>query len=289
MHRTLAKRTLLALLGCSLVLAVGCRQQEPPEAYAARVGDAFLMPEDVNAALGSLPLRLDSAEARRQFIDQWVTNELLFQEALRLDLRTRQDVQRRLEESERSVLIDALVSELFEEEMETPLQPQIRAYFERHKEQLRLREPYVRVRYLYTTAPDSARRARRLLQQATSSATADSVWAHLVPRFAQDADLSFTLSSNYFPESRLFMEQPALHERLARLRPDQVTPVIETDGLAHLLQLVNRVPAGAIPELAWIEDQVRRQLTIDARKQMYERQVQRLRTEALSRDGLVIR
>jgi hypothetical protein len=68
-----------------------------------------------------------------------------------------------------------------------------------------------------------------------------------------------------------------------------VTPVIETDGLAHLLQLVDRVPAGAIPELAWIEDQVRRQLTIDARKQMYERQVQRLRTEALSRDALVIR
>ena len=46
---------------------------------------------------------------------------------------------------------------------------------------------------------------------------------------------------------------------------------------------------GSIPELTWIEEQVRRQLTIDARKQMYERQVQRLRTEALSRDALVIR
>ncbi len=289
MRGILAKRTLLAALGCSLALATGCQRQTPPEGYVARVGDVYLMQDEINAALDNLPPRLDSTEARRQFIDQWVTNELLYQEALRLSLRTREGVQRRLEESERSVLIDALVSQLFEEEMEAPFPPEIRVYFERHKEQLRLREPFARVRYLFTTEADSARLARRLLQQATSAANADSLWAQLVSRFAEDPELSLTLSGNYFPESRLFMEQPVLREHLAQLRPGQLAPLIETNGHAHLLQLDDQVPAGTIPKLAWIEDQVRRQLTIDARKQMYERQVQRLRTEALSRDALVIR
>ena len=288
MRGNLARRTALAALGCALALAAGCQRQTPPEGYVARVGDVYLMQDELNAALENLPARLDSAEARRQFIDQWVTNELLYQEALRLNLRNRDDVQRRLEESERAVLIDALVAQLFEEETEDPFPPEIRAYFERHKEQLRLREPYARVRHLFTTDADSARLARRLLQQATASATTDSVWLLLVARFAEDAEVSLTLSGNYFPESRLFMEQPELRERLAQLRPGQLAPVIETNGHQHLIQLDDRVPAGTIPELAWIEDQVRRQLTIDARKQMYERQVQRLRTEALSRDALVI-
>ncbi len=287
MHRTLAKRPLLTLMVCSLALAAGCQRQTPSQGYVARLGDAYLMQDEVHAALDNLPPRLDSAEARRQFIDQWVTNELLFQEALRLNLRTQQDVQRRLEESERSVLIDALVSQLFEQEMGAPLPPEIRAYFERHKEQLRLREPFAHVRYLFSAEADSARLAHRLLQEAT--AAADSLWPQLVTRFAEDAELSLTLSGNYFPESRLFIEQPVLRQHLAQLRPGQLAPLIEANGHTHLLQLEDRVPAGSIPELAWIEDQVQRQLTIDARKQMYERQVQRLRTEALSRDVLVIR
>ena len=285
MHRTLAKRPLLTLMVCSLARAAGCQRQTPSQGYVARLGDAYLMQDEVHAALDNLPPRLDSTEARRQFIDQWVTNELLFQEALRLNLRTQQDVQRRLEESERSVLIDALISQLFEQEMEAPIPPEIRAYFERHKEQLRLREPFAHVRYLFSAEADSARLAHRLLQEAT----ADSLWPQLVTRFAQDAALSLTLSGNYFPESRLFIEQPVLRQHLAQLRPGQLAPLIEANGHTHLLQLKDRVPAGSIPELAWIEDQVQRQLTIDARKQMYERQVQRLRTEALSRDVLVIR
>ena len=282
-----AHRWGIALLLSTLVLTSGCGQQTSPETYVAQVGDAYLMQEEVNAALENLPSRLDSAEARRQFIDQWVTNELLFQEALRRNLRAQDAVQRRLAESERAVLIDALVSELFEETSEALSPTEIRAYFELHKEQLRLHEPFVRVRYLYTANADSARRARTLLQQ-TPSANADSAWALLSARFSEDAALSQSLASNYFPESRLFMEQTMLRERLAQMRPGEIAPLIEDDEQRHLLQLADRVPAGTLPELPWIEEQVRRQLTIDTRKQMYERQVQRLRTEALSREVLVI-
>lgn len=276
----------LVVLGICLALGAGCRSEAPPDAFVARVGDAYLTQEAVSAALENLAPGLDSIEARRQIIDQWVTNELLFQEAVRRNLRAREPVQRRLAESERSVLIDALISQLFEEAVEPPNNNEVLVYFERHREQLRLREPFVRVRYLYTVNPDSARQARTLLRQATTAP--DSVWAVLVERFAQDTTLSRSLAANYVPESRLFIEQPTLHDRLERLSAGQVAPLIEDDGKTHLVQLADRVPAGTLPELSWIEDEVRRQLTIDARKQMYERQVQRLRTEALSRETLVI-
>lgn len=279
---------LLVALCLGICLLAGCQQQATPDAFVARVGEAYLTDEEISAALDHLASQLDTTEARRQFIDQWVTNELLYQEALRRNMRDQPGVQRRLAESERAVLIDALVSQLFLEEEASGTPAEIRAYYERNKEQLRLREPFVRVRYLYSAVPDSAQRARQLLQEATSRAVADSVWLLLVDRFAEDAELSHTLGSNYFPESRLFMEQPRLHERMQQLQPGQIAPLIEINGQTHLLQLAARVPAGSLPELAWVEDQVRRQLTIDRRKQMYERQVQRLRTEAASRDAIEI-
>ncbi len=277
---------LWAVLG--VFLAVGCAQPASPDAFVARVDNAYLTEEEVSAALANLPQGLDSVETRRQFINQWVTNELLFQEALRSNLRSQEDVQRRLAESERAVLIDALVSQLFEQSSASTSQAEMTAYFELNKEQLRLREPFVRVRYLYTTDADSARLARRLLLQ-SSTATADSVWSALTQRFAQDPRVSQSLAANYIPESRLFMEQPVLRERLGQLNARQTAPLFESNGYTHLLQLTDRVAAGSLPELSWIEDQVRRQLTLDTRKQMYERQVQRLRTEALSREVLVVK
>ncbi|MFQ5569029.1 MAG: peptidyl-prolyl cis-trans isomerase [Rhodothermales bacterium] len=268
---------------------LGCQTRDDSDDYVARVGEAYLTQEALKAALAALPARQDSAEARRQFVDQWVTNELLYQEATRRNLRTREAIQRRLEESERSVLIDAVITQLFEEEVETLSSAEVLTYYDRNKERLRTREPFLRVLYLSSAEADSVRYARRLLQQGVDTADIDSLWPRLVERFAGDKEGSLTLSGNYFPESQLFMRQPALRQAALQLNVGQTSPLIELEEQTHLIHLADQVPVGTIPELAWIEDHVRRRLTIDARKQMFERQVQRLRTEALSRDALVIR
>ncbi len=277
-----------SVLACCLVLLPACRMQPEPVAFVARAGDAYLMEEDLEAALASLPVLLDSVEVRKQVIDQWVSRELLYQEALRRDLRSQEVVKDRLLEGERAVLIDALISLLYEESTEIPRMDEVQAYFDLHKEHMRLREPFVRVRYLYSATPDSAQRAHTWLRQ-TPQAQADSVFLLLANRFSEDAAVSNSLSRNYVPESHLFAGQPELREQLLRLRPGQIAPLVATDSHIHLLQLADRVPAGELPELPWVEEQVRRQLTMDTRKQVYERQVQRLRMEALSREVLVIK
>lgn len=270
-----------------LLLAIGCRQPPAPEDYVARVGDTYLTPSELEDALESLPLRQDSAQVQRQIIEQWVTNELLYQEAVRENLRDDPEVRRRLEANERSVLIDALVSQLYG--TEDPTQDDLQAYYDRYRERLRLREPYVRIRHLAVASADSAALARQLLDEATRRDSADARWPALSARFATGAQEARTLANTYIPESRLFPGQPALRQALNTLRPGQIAPVVAADSVYFVLQLADRVPAGSIPELAWIEEEVRRQLLIDARKQMYARHVQRLRNEAQARNALVIR
>ena len=76
---------------------------------------------------------------------------------------------------------------------------------------------------------------------------------------------------------------------VTQLDLNQISPVIDDGGLFHFVQVAERRDAGAIPELSWIEEELKQRLTIESRKQMLARQVQRLRTEALAREDLEIK
>ena len=287
--RNLLRPLLWTVSAALLVLGgAGCGQAEAPPEYVARVGEQYLTRADVDALLSPLPAGQDTTEVRERLVQQWVTQALLYREAARRGLGDDPDVQRRLRENERSVLVSALLDELYREEA-APVSPAaMQTYFQQHREQLRLREPFVRVRHLATASEAEATSARRQMRDAPP-ASADSLWQALARDVARDPQAAVALSSTYHPEARLFTTQPALAQALGGLRPGDVAPVLAADGLFHVLQLVDRVPAGTVPELGWVEAELRERLAIEARKQMVERQVQRLRNEAMAREDLEIR
>jgi hypothetical protein len=253
-----------------------------------------LQQSDLNASLQDLA-GLDTAEARRQIIEQWVTRTLLLQEALAMNLEDTPAVRKRLEEQERAVLVTALTSRIYDAAEVAPTREEIEAYFERHRDRLRLREPYVRVRYLVTRRAETAERIREQMQEQTAapgadtSRAADALWQQVAREHALDPERAQRLSQQYVPVSRLFIRNATLRATLSRLRAGDLAPVVSTDSLHHVLHLVERIPEGSAPELAWVEPEIRRRLVVRARKQMYAREVQRLRNEAKARNALEIR
>lgn len=268
---------------------LGCQPQAAPEQFVARLGDQYLTEEEVAQQLIALPPLQDSTHARQQIVDRWITDQLLLREAHDRGMRDDPEVQRLMADNERSVLISALINKLYEEHTEDLTRAEIQAYFEQHKEQLRLREPFARVRYLATRTATAAQQVQRQLQDAASEAAADSLWSLLVEQHALTPDISLLLSGNLFPQSHLLTNTPALHEALKQLQRGQSVVITEHANLHHLIWLAERVPEGTLPRLSWILDELRPALVIEARKQMYARQVQRLRSEALSREELEIR
>lgn len=279
----------LLLLGLVLLSSIGCQKKPPPPNVVVRVGQAYLTRDELTCALQLLPIQMDSTEASQQVIEQWITNQLLYQEALRRGLRNDPEVQRLLGENERSVLISALLEQLYQEEAsaESQLNPdEVQAYYERYKEQFRLREPYLRVHYLHTTRAQEAQTVHQVLRE--TKTVSDSLWEALVDRYAENPEEARLLASRYVPVTRLFtaVVLTPLREALQRLRNGELAPLIEIDGHYHVLQLVDRLPAGTIPELRWIYNEVAQQVRIQARKQIYARLVQRLRNEARVRGDL---
>lgn len=266
---------------CILSLAVaGCGDPEPTVPYVARVGEALLTQEDVSRLLENRSPLLDSTDAVSQIVEQWVTNQLLFQEARDRGLRSDPEVQRLLADNERSVMVDALVSRMLDEEMgDGPDEAAIQTYYEQHRDQLALREPFVRVVHLVFEDADSADAARRLLL--SSNAPDPNTLSGL-------ADRQLDLES-FYPQRQLFAAIPGLGEAVSALRVGQVTPVLEHDGAFHVVQLTDRLEEGTVPALDMIRDEISHRVTIQMRKQLYARQVQRLRTRAMAREELVIR
>ncbi len=280
-------RILLSLL--AVLFVAGCGRSDPPQDFVARLGDRVLTQDELSNQLRSLSFTEDSLEARQQIIEQWLTNELLYREARRRGLRNNRDVQRLLADNERSVLVSTLISRMYDEMDEDVDDGELLAYYERSRERLQLREPFVQVRYLSTMSGDDAAEVRHRLSSPPAGETIESVWSAAVRDVASDPSMSRVLSETFTAESRLFVSRPEIRSRLLQLNDGQVAPIIETDSLFHVLQLVQRVPAGSIPQFEWIRDELQHRLRIEARKQMYARQVQRLRTEAMAREDLEIR
>jgi ADP-ribose pyrophosphatase YjhB (NUDIX family) len=267
----------VALLVCVLVGASlsGCQSDTPPSSYVARVGSDYLTEADLDRMLAGMGPVRDSTEARQQAIDQWVTRTLLYQEAKRLNLGSNDEVQQRLRRQRRSVLASALRTRFEEEADVRPTPEEVRTYFERYKEQLRLREPHVRVQYLAASDRTTAQTVRRELR--TPPAPPDTTWARLVAEYATDTTRARQLSRRFFPRSQFNQQVPALADRLDALQEGETTSIVEANGRYHVLRLDRRLPEGTPPELDWIEPKIRRRLRIRGRKQIHATEVQRLR------------
>jgi hypothetical protein len=279
-----------ALLVAIVFSMAACGGKPDPEDFVVRVGDQVLSQSELSALLSTLSPGQDSLEARTQIIEQWVTNELLALEAVRRGLREDSEVQRLLRENERSVLINRLFEVMTEEDDQPYTNADVQAYYDRHREQLRLREPFVRLFYLQVAAADSASEAARQLQLLSRiPERLDNAFPALVERFSVEPEVSRDLADSFFPESRLMAFLPEIQSVIRKTPAGQSSGVIETDDLFHVVLVRERIPQGAVPELAWVEDEIRLRLEIQGRKQMHARQVQRLRNEALARETLVIR
>jgi len=271
----------VALVGAlALMVGTGCKTAPEPDTYVARVGDATLTQEEVNALIKDRSAFLDSVDAVSQIVEQWVTNELLFQEALSRGLRGDPDVRRLLADNERSVLIDALVTRFLDAEMRGgPDESAIQTYYEQHREKLALREPFVRVRHLIYDDPDSAEAARAALQISPLTSILPA-GGRLVSSISDDV---------FYPERQMFAATPGLGDIISNLAVEEVHQVIVVDSTFHVVQLMDRLESGAVPSIDMVRREIADRVAIDMRKQLYARQVERLRTRALAREELVVR
>ena len=279
-----------------MLTLAACQAEAPPAddtadaAVAARVGDAVLSEADVAAALAALPPGADSAEARRALVEPFVRRALLAGAARAQGLTDVPDVRRRLEDAEQAVLEQAALGRLLTGT--EPSTADVEAFYAAHVADFTLAAPAVRVRHLRVTGVGAAARAvqaAEALGRVAASAQPDSTFALAAREFSSDPAGAVALASQFVPEARLAEVDPVLAAAVAGLQPGAPPVAAPSGRTVHVVQLAERLGAGAVLPLAAVRGQIAERLGVALRTEAAARLVERLRAEAMSAGTLRVR
>ncbi len=261
-------------IGCGvaavLVLLQACSKQPSQKPFVARVDQEVLTEENLDDSLDSLRR---TPRQRREYISEWVDNELLYQEARRRGLENNEQLRHQIEAATRKLVIGELLDrELYHEENVSD--DEIVALYNGGGEALRLREDVVNASYALFSDRDAANSFRGRLVRGTP-------WNITVEEVQTDSLLKSHLlriaTRQYCTQSNLY---PTELWRLARnLGKDEVSFAVKTDAGYYIIVAHSVKKQGELPDLDYIHDELRNRILIERRRMTYEKLLSELRSK----------
>ena len=207
------------------------------------------------------------------FVNEWVVEELLYQEAQRRGLTESNEIRRQLESARRHLAIEALL----DEEVYTPdkagvTDEEVSSYFKTHPSLFTLHEDVACLSYAQFRGRDAANQFRALLLHGTS-------WDEAIPEIRKDsataAELRAVAYNQYFTQGRLYPDE--LWKMARNLSKDEVSFVIKTSAGYYVVMLRGFRHTGDTPDFDYVRDEVRDRILIERRRALYEKLVADLR------------
>lgn len=238
-------RALICLAAGLLLFAAGCPDSAPEGKVVAVVGEDRLTKEDLQALApeGFTMTR----ENLPQVLDKWVSNSLMYQEALRRGLKDDPKAQVYLERLERDYLVNELLRRLTEEVSVS--QTEMLEYFNANRDGFADEVKIMRI-----VLPDSM-----MAVQTLAEIRAGADFKRLARERSQDRLLPSGEESGFLP--RGFGDprgggDPGLEEAIFALKKGEVTGVVSTQEGFQLVKLVDRRKVKADPSFAEVQGYV---------------------------------
>lgn len=258
-------------LGWILALLVAsCGTPPERDSVVAQVGDAVLTEADLAAQVSS-GLEGPQAEVERErFVENWLREELLYQEALAQELDQKAVIQGLLEETRRSLLVASLLdAEFNDRDVQIP-ETAVQQYYDQHRDEFLLLQPEVRARHiLVATLRDANARRQNLLQGES--------FEDVALEYSRDQD-SRTDGGDlgYFSEE----DDPILWKECQQLSLNRISKPRRTESGYHLIQVLDRKEAGAPRELAEVRAQIVETLVHQEHRSRLDELIERLKSGA---------
>jgi hypothetical protein len=235
------------------------------------VDQAYLTEEELAAGQDSVR---DTYQEAREYINDWITTELLYQEAVRRGLATSDELRRQLEATKKQLAIAALLDQELYDDSSVVSENEMRAFYETESEKFHLREGVVNISFALFTQRDAANAFRSRILRGTS-------WDNSVLEFQKDSTLRplfpQVATRQYFTEANLYPEE--LWKVSRTLAKDKVSYVIKTDVGYYVLMVHGLQRQGEIPDLQYIKNEIRDRILMEARRQKYEQFLADLRAK----------
>lgn len=258
------------------LLLVSCtRKSDNAEPILARVGSATLTYSEARSSIPDFLFEEDSIAAYISFREEWIENQIVLQDAYRLRIHRKPEIQDRLDKV-REDFLTQITQEYFLAEMEEEIQvtdEEARAYYQEHKDSFVLEERYVRYRHMITTSLEDAQKARNDLLRGIE-------WNDVAEAFSINPELAIRESERFWPESIAADEVAVLNRYLKVIGLSEITVIERVGDQYHFVQLLEERAQGDHPDLEWLIDQIKEWLILEKRRRAYNTYVKNLYLQA---------
>ncbi len=274
------RNSLLGFLigGClAAILLAACSGERGQKPFIARVGTSELMEED---------LVRDSAAGRtiptQEAVNEWIINELLYQEAARRGLTTTDEYRRQVDGAKRRLAIAALLDQELYAPADTALvnEAAITQAFAATGNEYTLHEDVVLASYALFADREIANSFRTALLRGTS-------WNEALQQIQTDEKAAPLLlqaaTRQYFTQQTLYPQE--LWKLTRSLGKDEVSFVLKVNEGFYVVKVYGIKRQGDVPDLDYVRNDVRQRLLLDERRTRYDRLVAELR----ARHGVEVR
>ena len=228
----------------------------------ARVEETVLTTADLESLLpAELGVALGPAE-KAQFVEEWVEEELLYQEALGRKLDQNPRTQQLLDKARKDLLVAALLNAEFEGQDTQVSEASIQQYYAENQEEFRRTKPEIRALHILLATESDANAKRQALRNGASFEELARLHSLDQETKVRGGDLGYFSSD----------DNPTLWEACRGLPFNTLSSPIQTQYGYDLIQVLDRQEAGTIKEL----DQVRAQIVDSLVRQDYKQRLAEL-------------
>ena len=258
-------------LGASCVILFGCGEQHQNGRIVARVNDQVLTLEMIEAQSDSS--HKPSNDELRQYVNRWVTNELLFQEALHKGYDASDEIRLKMAEAHKQLSIAGLLEkEVYDLAEKSITSNDILAYYQSHLGEFSLNDDLIRLSVAVFNRNDIATQFRAI-------ALGPQGWQEAVAAFRSDVTKGMISYSDslFFSQSTLYPSE--LWKIAAILGQYEVSFPVKTSAGFFVIRLLGQHRKGTTAPLSYVQEEIRQRLAMERRRQKYQEFIQRLRTK----------
>ena len=228
----------------SLFLLYACSESQKQESYVARVNGSYLTEADLSELIDS---QYVSGKSRASVINNWVRQEVLYQEAAKQGLTKTKDYIKTIEDTKRELAAALLLDKFSKSSKPVYTNNDLMNYYNESRTSFRLPFNSYFLNQINFSDRNTAVQFR--------TEVIDSGWSEAADKFAKDTSLIIVSNKVLIPEHDIYPGK--LLRILEGLYPLEISIVIQDDrGYYTVVQLLDKYFAESVPPFDAVKSEV---------------------------------
>ena len=251
-----------------VLLALACAPEHRTAPVVARVGDAILTVAELENRVAPGLTAGEAAAQRREFVDKWIQQQLVYHEALDQGLDKNARVQQLLDEARRDVLVASFLNRQFESSVEISPE-EVADYLAVHAQEFTRAEDEIRAQHILLNSKRDAQALRQSILQGGNFEEA--ARDHSIDMSTKNVggDLGYFTADDY----------PELWQACQKLPLNRLSSPVESSRGLHLLRVLDRQQTGSVKDLEQVRPAIVETLVRERYRQRLDELVARLKSE----------